>query len=29
MSLLEVQNLPASYGPVPALFGVDLAVGEG
>ena len=29
MSLLEVQNLTASYGPVPALFGVDLAVGEG
>jgi branched-chain amino acid transport system ATP-binding protein len=29
MSLLEVAGLKASYGPVPALFGIDLTVGEG
>ena len=29
MSLLEVRGLTASYGPVPALFGVDLEVAEG
>ena len=29
MSLLSLENLTASYGVVPALFGVDLALGEG
>ncbi|MFZ5962391.1 ABC transporter ATP-binding protein [Thalassococcus sp. BH17M4-6] len=29
MTLLEVGNLTASYGPVPALFGVDLTLDEG
>ncbi|MEM1363333.1 MAG: ABC transporter ATP-binding protein [Pseudomonadota bacterium] len=29
MTLLQVQNLSASYGPVPALFGVDLALEAG
>jgi branched-chain amino acid transport system ATP-binding protein len=29
MSLLEIENLTASYGPVRALHGVDLTVGEG
>lgn len=29
MSLLRVQNLTASYGPVPALFGVDLDLAPG
>ncbi len=29
MSLLSVQNLTASYGPVPALFGVDLDLKAG
>lgn len=29
MSLLTVQNLTASYGPVPALFGVDLELNAG
>ncbi|MEM6304216.1 MAG: ABC transporter ATP-binding protein [Pseudomonadota bacterium] len=29
MSLLSVSNLTASYGPVPALFGVDLALEAG
>ena len=29
MSLLSVQSVEASYGPVQALFGVDLTVGAG
>ena len=29
MSLLSVKNLTAAYGPVPALFGVDLEVAAG
>ncbi len=29
MSLLTVENLTASYGPVPALFGVDLHIAQG
>ena len=29
MSLLEIENLTAAYGPAPALFGVDLALEEG
>ncbi len=29
MSLLELQGVTAAYGPVQALFGVDLEVGEG
>ncbi len=29
MSLLTVENLAASYGPVPALFGVDLSLEAG
>ncbi len=29
MSLLEITNLQSRYGRVPALFGVDLAIGEG
>ena len=29
MSLLELENVTASYGPTPALFGVDLALEEG
>jgi branched-chain amino acid transport system ATP-binding protein len=29
MSLLNVENLTASYGPVPALFGINLTMNEG
>ncbi|WP_424931245.1 ABC transporter ATP-binding protein [Amaricoccus macauensis] len=29
MTLLALEGLTASYGPVPALFGVDLSLGEG
>lgn len=29
MSLLELDGLTASYGPVPALFGIDLTLAEG
>ncbi len=29
MSLLQVRDLTAAYGPVPALFGIDLALDEG
>lgn len=29
MSLLQIENLTASYGSVPALFGVDLELQSG